>query len=127
MKFWFSLIVLCSTVSAVAAEPSKFATGTAAFLDAELPQMDEAVAHKDRAYFGPALARMQAFLNGWSGEQLERDPACSRALSEFLIVGLCKISPPGTLCEPETFIPKVDNNIARCRAAAKPDEAAAEQ
>ncbi|MYM95297.1 hypothetical protein [Duganella vulcania] len=119
MKFWFSLIVLCSALSASAADKREFATETAAFLDAELPRMDAAVENKDRAYFGPALARMQAFVGSWSGEQLERDPACARALSDFLIAGLCKISPPGTLCEPETFIPKVDKHIAQCRAAAK--------
>ena len=40
-------------------------------------------------------------------------------MSDFLIVGLCKISRPGTLYEPETFIPKVDNHIEQCRFSAR--------
>ncbi|RFP10162.1 MULTISPECIES: hypothetical protein [unclassified Duganella] len=120
MKFLFAFIALLCALSASAADESTFATEAVAFLDTELPQMDKAVADKDRAYFGPALDRVQLFFSGWSGDQLERYPACSRAISDFLIVGLCKISPPGTLCEPVTFFPKVDNHIEQCRDSAKP-------
>ncbi|MBV6322938.1 hypothetical protein [Duganella violaceipulchra] len=123
MKFLFSLIALCSACSAFAADQSQFATEAVAFLDAELPQMDQAVANKDRSYFGPAHARVQAFFESWNSlhsDALERYPSCAHAMSDFLIVGLCKLSRPGTLCEIETFFPKVDKDIEQCRLSAKP-------
>jgi hypothetical protein len=86
--------------------------------------MNKAVAEKDRTYFGPALERVQAFLALWEERQgatvLERNTACTDAATDFLIVGLCKISPPGSICELATFFPKVERNIQQCRALAAP-------
>jgi len=97
-----------------------FPTESVALLDRELPQMNKAVAEKDRTYFGPALERVQAFLGPWAkregGSVLERNAACTDAVTDFLIVGLCKISPPGSICEPDTFFPKVQRNIEQCRS-----------
>jgi hypothetical protein len=99
-----------------------FPLGTVALLDRELPQMNKAVAEKDRAYFGPALDRVQAFLASWEEREvatvLERNTACTDAATDFLIVGLCKISPSGSICEPAAFFPKVERNIQQCRVLA---------
>jgi hypothetical protein len=101
-----------------------FPAAAVALLDRELPQMDKAVAEKDRAYFGPALERVQVFLGSWEqrqgGSVVEQNTACMDAVTDFLIVGLCRISPPGSICEPTTFFPKVERNIAQCRAMAVP-------
>jgi hypothetical protein len=87
--------------------------------------MNKALAENNRAYFGPALERVQAFLASWVERQgptvLERNTACTDAATDFLIVGLCKISPPGAICEPATFFPKVERNIHQCRVLAAPE------
>lgn len=51
---------------------------------------------------------------------LESNKACTDAATDFLIVGLCKISPPGAICNPGSFFPKTECNIQRCRALAAP-------
>ena len=83
--------------------------------------MERAVAAKDRAYFGDANLRMQAFLDAWGLHSnpvaLERYPMCADAVTDYLIVGLCKISPPGKICEPSTFFPKFEQNLQQCRSA----------
>ena len=99
-----------------------FASASVALLDRELPHMDKAVAEKNRAYFGPALERVQTFLDSRARRQggavLEQNAPCTDAVTDFLIVGLCKISPPGSICEPTTFFPKAERNIEQCRALA---------
>jgi hypothetical protein len=119
-----SLVLLCPLTAPAKGQPDTFPSGTVALLDRELPQMNKAVAEKDRTYFGPALERVQAFLASWEERQgatvLERNTACTDAATDFLIVGLCKISPPGSICEPATFFPKVERNIQQCRALAAP-------
>lgn len=86
--------------------------------------MDKAVADKDRAWFGRALERMQAFLALSEKRHgpfvLEQHSACTDAATDFLIVGLCKILPPGSICEPATFFPKAQRNVEQCRALAAP-------
>ena len=102
---------------------AEFPASASAFLAQELPQMEAAVSAKDRSYFSGGLERMQTFLNSWglnssSSVALDTYPACTEAVSDFLIAGLCKISPPGTICEPDTFLPKVAANIAACNELA---------
>lgn len=117
-----SLTLLCSLPASAQAQPNTFPWETVALLDRELPQMNKAVAEKDRAYFAPALERVQAFLASWEEREgakvLERNAACTDAATDFLVVGLCKMSPPGSICEPATFFPKVERNIRQCRAMA---------
>jgi hypothetical protein len=119
-----SIIVLCPLTALANGQWDTFPTGTVSLLDRELPQMSKAVAENDRTYFGPALERVQAFLASWEERQgaivLERNKACTDAATDFLIVGLCKISPPGSICEPATFFPKAERNIQQCRALASP-------
>jgi hypothetical protein len=104
-----ALMLLCPLTSLANGQSDTFASGTVALLERELPQINKAVAEKDRTYFGPALQRV-----------LELNKACTDAATDFLIVGLCKISPPGSICEPTTFFPKTERNIQQCRALAAP-------
>lgn len=125
-----SLLVFLPFTVLAAGPSDTFASDAVALLDRELPQMNRAVAAKDRTYFGPALEHVQAFLHAWEkregGGVLDRNTNCTDAVTDFLVVGLCKISPPGTICEPATFFPKVEANIQQCRKLAA-SEAGAKQ
>lgn len=114
---------LCPLMAALAQDQSEtFPSGSVALLDRELPQMNKAVAEKDRTYFGPALERVQEFLGSWEKREgsfaIKRYTACTDAVTDFLIVGLCKIPSRDPICEPTTFFPKAERNIAQCRAMA---------
>jgi hypothetical protein len=113
-------MLLCSEAALADGLPDTFATAAVTLLDRELPQMDNAVGAKDRAYFAAAVERMDAFIHVWEAREgpavLDRYPACTNAVTDFLFVGLCKISPPGSICEPATFFPRVEHSIEQCRA-----------
>ncbi len=100
-----------------------FPKAAVAFLDRELPQVDAAVAIKDRAYFKGGAERAKRFLEDWGLRRdpvlLERYPACIDAITDFPIVGLCRLSEPGTVCDPSTVLPKFASDVAGCRAAAR--------
>jgi len=119
-----SLMLACTPAASADGQPASFPAAVVALLDRELPQMDKAVAARDRSYFGPALERVQGLLAEWQKRAgpavLDQHPACTDTATDFLIVGLCKISPPGSICEPTSFFPKVERNTAQCRAAADP-------
>ncbi len=121
MKFQFVVLALLLSANAIAGNnhPS-FPAAATQFIDSEMPAMEVAVAAKDRTYFSGATDRMNAFLKEWNAfapgnSLLEKYPACSAAVTDFVIVGLCKISPPDTICEPKTFIPEFEKNRADCR------------
>jgi hypothetical protein len=126
MRSVLALALLLQISCAFAEEPaSQFPSAANAFLERELPSMEAAVAAKDRTYFLPALERMKVFLAEWGGNSpkgsvvLESFPACTNAVTDFLIGGLCRISPPGSLCEPSTFLPRIKDNIRQCRELAR--------
>lgn len=122
MKLRLLLLALTSLGTNVYAGPNDFVTAADEFLTAELPKMEAAVAAKDRAYFDSGLERVKTFVKDhWA--DLDKFPPCTEAVSDFLIVGQCRIYPPGSLCEPETFFPRFDDNLAKCRAAAKASQA----
>lgn len=97
---------------------SDFIIAADRFLTVEVPQMEAAVTAKDRKYFDSGLERVKIFVEE-NGADLDQSPPCTNAVTDFLIVGLCQISPPGSICEPKTFIPKFEANLATCRAEAK--------
>jgi hypothetical protein len=106
--------------------PAMFPAAASAFLAQELPRMEVAVAEKDRSYFLAANQRMEGFLNQWGLQSprpvaLQRFPVCTDAVTDFLIAGFCRISPPGSVCEPSTFLPRVEANIAKCNDLARPN------
>jgi len=84
--------------------------------------MEAAVAARDRAYFVGSNERTERFLDAWGLKSnpvmLEAYPMCTAALTDFQIVGLCRVLPPGTICEPTTFFPKFEKNLAQCREVA---------
>lgn len=116
------LFTLPFFASSAFAQTSDFVTAANQFLSEEVPKMELAVEAKDRAYFASGLERVKSFLDS-QGPKLETSPPCAEAVSDFLIAGLCRISPPGTLCEPTTFIPRFDANLEKCRQAAKANQA----
>lgn len=103
-------------------QASDYITAADRFLSVEVPKMEAAVAAKDREYFKSGLERVKIFV-GENWVDLDSSPPCTNAVTDFLIVGLCKISPAGSICEPETFIPKFEANLAMCRVAAKATQA----
>jgi len=82
--------------------------------------MAVAVAEKDRSFFIGRTDRAQLFLKSWglgtNEIAIETYPMCFDAVTDYLIVGLCQISSPGTICEPSTFIPKFEKNLEQCRS-----------
>jgi hypothetical protein len=127
MKICLSLAisVLAATAGAQGLLPS-YPAAAIAFLDAELPKMEIAVAAKDRTYFAGSGARTQRFLEAWglktSTVILEAYPMCTDAVTDFQIVGLCRVLPAGSICDPTTFIPKFEKNLAQCREAARANQ-----
>jgi hypothetical protein len=123
MKPLLPFLLLISCAATWAQPPSeKFPVTVTRFVAAETPALEQAVQARDRAYFTGALERAQTLIaNVRNPAEMDRYPECSTVVLDFLIAGLCKISPPGTLCEPATFYPKVDANLAACKAQAGPD------
>lgn len=116
------LLVIASTAAIAQRETTDFPRAATDFLGQELPQMEAAVKSSDRAYFVAATTRTTTFLESWGlkgdAAALEQFPMCTDAVTDFLIVGFCKISAPGTICDPETFFPKFERNLRSCRVAA---------
>lgn len=100
----------------------RFPAAAVRFLDAELPQMEAAVAARERDYFEQAMARMLDFSETW-GFKTRANPAlarywpCTDAVADFAIVGLCRIAPSLDGCEPG-LAAKFDANLRRCRELA---------
>jgi hypothetical protein len=118
MKSFTPLLTLILLGVCTQARSTDFVTAANGFLDVEVPKMEAAVAAKDREYFRSGIRRVQEFVDAnWAN--LDKFPPCTEAVTDFLIVGLCRISTPGSICEPGTFIPKFEDNLAKCRAAAK--------
>ena len=92
------------------------------FLDNELPQMEAAVTARDRDYFEQAMGRTIDFSDTWgfktrANPALARHAMCTEAISDFAIVGLCRIAPSLDGCEPG-LAAKFDSNLRRCRELA---------
>src|ERR1700712_1976234 len=88
-------------------------------LNEELPKMEGAVAERGRDYFEDAMGRMLDFSQQWGFKStdnpaLTRYTTCTEAVSDFLVVGLCRIIPNGDVCEPR-LAPRFDSNLKRCR------------
>jgi len=125
MKLLLTVLVLTLPLSAVAdTGHGSFPAAATRYIDSEMPGMEAAIAANDRTYFMNATNRLKAFLNEWNtltpgNSILEQHAACASAVTDFLIVGLCKMPPGGGICEPTTFFPKFEKNRAECRADAR--------
>src|ERR1700741_1324418 len=92
------LILLVSLPAIGDTEIQNFPAAATQFIDSEMPVMEAAIAAKDRSYFTGASNRVTDFLNKWNALTpgspiLEQHPACASAVVDFVIVGLCRISP----------------------------------
>ena len=116
---------LAGHASAQPTAADQFPAAATSFLGAELPQMEAAVAARDRDYFEAAMGRTLEFSDSWgfktrANPALARYASCTEAVSDFAIVGLCRLMPKGEVCEPG-LAPRFDTNLQRCRdLAAKP-------
>ena len=119
---WAALVLGAALVAAgAAAQPAseRFPAAAIRFLDGELPQMEAAVAARDRDYFEQAMGRVVDFSDSWgfrtrANPALQRYGTCTDAISDFTIVGLCRIAPSLDGCEPG-LAAKFDANLRRCR------------
>lgn len=116
-----ALLFTAALAASAAAQPAADGYPAAAirFLDKELPQMEAAVAARDRDYFEQAMGRTVDFSDTWgfktrSNPALARYAMCTEAVSDFAIVGLCRIAPSLDGCEPG-LAAKFDTNLRRCR------------
>ncbi len=100
----------------------QFPAAAMSFLGVELPQMEAAVRDRDRDYFEAAMGRTMEFSDAWgfkahANPALSRYAGCTEALSDFTIVGLCRLMPNADTCEPG-LAPRFDANLKRCRELA---------
>jgi hypothetical protein len=100
----------------------RFPSAAAGFLGTELPQMEAAIAARDRDYFEEAMARMLDFSEQWGfktqdNPALARYPMCTEAVSEFLAVGMCRIMTTSDACEPG-LATRFNTNLQKCRELA---------
>ncbi|RYF34801.1 MAG: hypothetical protein EOO26_03175 [Comamonadaceae bacterium] len=105
---------------AVAQAPaSEFPLAATGFLNEELPRMEKAVADRDRDFFEESMGRAMSFSEQW-GFKVQANPAlsrykpCTEAVSDYIVVGLCRLIPSGDICLPE-LAPRFDGNVKRCR------------
>lgn len=108
--------------TAAAQEAAQFPSAAVRFLDGELPRMEIAVKERDRDYFEEAMARTVMFSEDW-GFKAHANPAlapyrsCTEAVSDFVIVGLCRLMPNGSECDAQ-LATRFDGNLRQCRQAA---------
>ncbi|MDM0011851.1 hypothetical protein QTH87_05300 [Variovorax sp. J22P168] len=116
-------LVLCAAASLAAAQDaSQFPAAAVRFLGTEMPAMEAAVAARDRDYFEDAMGRMLDFSDRWGFKSrdnpaLARYSMCTDAVSDFLVVGMCRIMTTSSACEPG-MAAKFDSNLQQCRELA---------
>jgi len=105
-------LLLAVAVSGVTAQQAtsqdanRFPAAAVGFLGSELPAMEAAITARDRDYFEDAMGRMLNFSESWGFKShdnplLARFPMCTEAVSDFLVVGMCRIMTTISACEPD--------------------------
>ena len=117
------LLAFCAHGAGAQQDASQFPAAAMGFLGQELPQMEAAIAARDRDYFEDAMGRMLDFSDSWGfkvrdNPALARYPMCTEAVSEFLVVGMCRIMKTADTCTPEAA-QRFDTNLQKCRALAR--------
>lgn len=115
---------IATALPQAAAQPDtqRFPSAAIAFIDAELPAMEAAIAARDRDYFEDAMGRVLTFSEHW-GFKAHENPAlarfatCTEAVSDFLVVGMCRILTTSEACEP-ALATRFETNLGQCRALA---------
>lgn len=113
------LLALAASSAGAQVQADDFPAAAMRFLDAELPAMETAVAEKDRDYFEDAMGRMLDFSDVWgfktqANPALARYPMCTEAVSDFLVVGLCRFKLSADTCQP-LLISTFNTNLKACR------------
>lgn len=131
LPFLLPPLLLAAAGAAAQAQPappapldvSNFPSAAMGFLSQELPQMDTAVKERDRDYFEDAMGRMLAFSESWGfktqdNPRLQPYAACTEPVSDFLVVGMCRIMTTADGCEPG-LAARFNSNLQKCRQLAE--------
>ncbi|HJS05737.1 MAG TPA: hypothetical protein VJ832_19830 [Variovorax sp.] len=116
-------LCLAASVAGAQQQPAdRFPAAAMSFLGTELPQMEAAIAARDRDYFEEAMGRMLDFSGSWGFKSqgnpaLGRYPMCTEAVSDFLVVGMCRIMTTADACEPG-LPARFNANLQKCREMA---------
>lgn len=100
-----------------------FPAAAVRFLDSELPLMEAAIKDRDRDFFEESMARTVSFSEDW-GFKARANPdlapyqACTDAVSDYVVVGLCRLMPASSACDP-ALATHFDASVRSCRAAAR--------
>lgn len=116
------LIAVASPGVMAQGNPASFPADAVRFLDAEVPAMNAAVAAQDREYFEGAMARTLELADQWgfktrANPALEPYRACTEAVTDMVVVGLCKLTPGASDCTSQ-LASGFDRNAAACRSQA---------
>ena len=116
------LLMLAASIASAQQAPSDFPLDSVGYLNEELPRMEAAIAAKDRSFFHGAMARTVQFSERWGFEaqanpDLAKYPMCTEAVMDYVVVGMCKLSPSGDGCEPG-LASRFEANVQRCREVA---------
>lgn len=113
------LLATAAAGAGAQADANRFPAAAMSFLGGELPAMEAAIAARDRDYFEDAMGRMLDFSDSWGfktreNPALARFPMCTDAVSDFLVVGMCRIMTTSSACEPG-MAAKFKTNLQQCR------------
>jgi len=117
------LLALFAVGAAAQQDPREFPGAAMRFLNVELPQMENAIQERDRDYFENAMSRMLDFSDQWGfkvrdNPQLARYPMCTEVVSDFLVVGMCRIMTTASTCEPG-MQQRFNTNLQKCKELAQ--------
>lgn len=114
------LVLAAAGLSPAAAQNQieRFPVAAMDFLNTELPQMQAAVTARDRTYFHEAMERTLFFADSWgfkaqANPALQRYRSCTDAVSDFAIVGMCRLTPGADECDP-ALATRFDQSLRRC-------------
>ena len=116
------LVLAASLAAAQQEPPSAFPLDAAGYLNEELPRMEAAIAARDRSFFHGAMARTVQFTERW-GFKVKANPdlapygTCTSAVMDYVVVGMCRLTPGDDACEPG-LAPRFDANVKQCRELA---------
>ena len=115
-------LVLAASLAAAQQDPASFPLDSVGYLNEELPRMEAAIAARDRSFFHGAMARTVEFSERWgfkaqANPDLAKYPMCTEAVMDYVVVGMCRLTPGDEACEPG-LAPRFDANVRRCRVLA---------
>ena len=116
------LVLAASLAAAQQEPPSAFPLDATGYLNEELPRMEAAIAARDRSFFHGAMVRTVQFSERWgfkvkANPDLAAYPMCTSAVMDYVVVGMCRLTPGDEACEPGLG-PRFDANVQRCREMA---------